>query len=203
MKWRACCSLCRLWSEPFSADGGPTINTDMNCLLCRYGKYWLPLNIVSLFVCVIWCTNVAFLSLAFCPFFSSPSSRLILVSRRIISWDGLLVENSWHLSLTQGTHMYDALQAVFLCMFLCLQRMFIVLWIQSSFLHLLVYLGRNSKEWLKYSSDCGDMSSVKTDRRVPNLERAICMWRIESSSHGRLHCIYALFLGYVYINIGF
>ena len=37
------------------------------------------------------------------------SSRLILVSRRIISWDGLLVENSRHLSFTQGTHVYDAL----------------------------------------------------------------------------------------------
>lgn len=96
-------------SEPFSADGGPTIHTDINCLLCRYGKYWLPFNIICLFVCVIWCTNVAFLSLAFCPFFSSPSSRLILVSRRIISWDGLLVENSRHLSLTQGIHVYDAL----------------------------------------------------------------------------------------------
>jgi len=40
-------------SEPFSADGGPTIHTDINCLLCRYGKYWLPFNIICLFVCVI------------------------------------------------------------------------------------------------------------------------------------------------------
>jgi len=99
--------MCK--SQHFSADGGPAIHTDINCLLCRYGKYWLPLNIICLFVCVMWCTNVAFLSLAFCPFFSSPSSRLILVSRRIISWDGLLVENSRRLSLTQGIHVYDAL----------------------------------------------------------------------------------------------
>ena len=38
---------------------------------------------------------------------------------------------------------------------------------------------------------------MKTDRRVPNLVRAMYTWRIESSSHGRLYCIYVLYLGYI------